>query len=114
VRKPFRRSEIYGVLARHLGLRFVYAEEQPQPAAPPCPAEATALAEGLLRAAPLPEGWMSEMQEALIQADLERILALVDLIREREPALADVLAGLALDFEYRGIQVLLDRIGGEP
>jgi CheY-like chemotaxis protein len=112
VRKPFRQSEIYGVLARHLGLRFVYEEEQPRLAAP-CPAEAAVLSEELLRAVQLPKGWASEMQQAAIQADLDRIRALIDRIQARDPELADVLMDLALNFEYNGIRVLLDRIGGE-
>jgi two-component system sensor histidine kinase/response regulator len=112
VRKPFRRSEIYDALARHLKLRFLYEEERPQPAAP-CPPEAAALSEELLRATSLPEGWASEMRQAVIQADLERILALVDLIQARNPELAEVLAELARNFEYNGLRALLDRVGEE-
>ncbi len=39
VRKPFRKDEIYDMLARHLGVRFLY-EEAPALPAPARPAEA--------------------------------------------------------------------------
>jgi PAS domain S-box-containing protein len=111
VRKPFRRSEIYDALARHLKLRFLYEAEQPQPAGP-CPA-AAAFPEELLRATSLPDGWVPEMQQAVVQADLERILALIDRIQARNPELAEVLTELARNFDYNGIRALLVRVGGE-
>jgi len=112
VRKPFRRSEIYDVLARHLGLRFVYEEERPRSAAP-YPAAAGAFPEELLRATSLPDGWMSEMQQAVIRADLDHMLALTDRIRAHNPELAAALADLARNFEYTGLRALLDRMGEE-
>jgi two-component system sensor histidine kinase/response regulator len=112
VRKPFRRSEIHEALARHLHLRFVYEEEQPQPTAPR-PSVAVAFSEEWLRAPSLPKSWVSEMRQAVIQADLDHILALVDRIQARNPDLAVVLTELAGNFDYNGIRALLERMGGE-
>jgi CheY-like chemotaxis protein len=112
VRKPFRRSEIYDTLAKQLHLRFFYEEEQPSAGAP-CPTEAVVPSEELLRATSLPKGWVPQIQQAVIQADLDRILALIDDIRARNPDLAAVLAERARNFEYNGIRALFDRIGGE-
>jgi hypothetical protein len=51
----------------------------------------------------LPAGWVSDLQEATIRADLSLILALIDQIREEDPALADVLTDLAHNFQYQEI-----------
>jgi hypothetical protein len=113
VRKPFRQDEIYDMLAKHLGVRFIY-EEQVLPAAAQ-PAEAAApLADVLTPAAlaALPSGWLADLQKATIKADLNLILTLIDQIRGENPALADVLADLARNFEYKKILTLIEQAGG--
>jgi CheY-like chemotaxis protein len=113
VRKPFREDEIFDMLAKHLGVRFVYEEIPPATAGP---AEAAALPVDVFTPAALaalPVGWVADLRRATIKADLSRILTLVDRIREEDAALADALADLARDFEYKKILALVDRAGGE-
>jgi len=120
VRKPFREDEIYDILARHLGVRFVYEEiemgdrdrdrrrgalgEPPQDI--PSHSE---LVEGL---AGLPADWVADLHQATIKADLNLILSLIDQIRRENPALADALADLANNFEYKRILTLIEQPGG--
>jgi len=113
VRKPFREAEIFGILTKHLGVRFVYEEISP-PGAKPAAAAASSM-DVLTPAArtALPAGWVADLQQATVKADLDRILTLIDQIRGENPALADVLADLARDFEYRKILVLTDPAGGQ-
>jgi CheY-like chemotaxis protein len=114
VRKPFRQDEIYDMLAKHLGVRFVYEEELTLPAAAQ-PADAAApLADVLTPAVltALPTGWVADLQQATIKADLSLILTLIDQIRGENPALADVLADLARNFEYKKILTVIEQAGG--
>jgi PAS domain S-box-containing protein len=111
VRKPFRKHEIYDMLARHLGVRFLYAEEPslPPPARPAEPAYVPS-ADAL---AALPAGWLADLQQATTRADLHLILRLADQIREYDAALADALAALAHDYEYKKILALIEQAGGK-
>jgi hypothetical protein len=110
VRKPFRKDEIYDMLAKHLGVRFLYEEEPapPPPAAPAEPAHAPS-AEAL---AALPAGWLDDLQQATTRGDLPLILHLVGGIREYDAALADGLANLARSYQYRKILSLIEQAGG--
>ncbi len=100
VRKPFRKAEILDMLAKHLGVRFLY-----QDAIAPRPSQTEDSLELLTPAAleGLPVGWAADLEAATVKADLNRILTLIDTIRAQSPALADALEGLARDFEYKHI-----------
>jgi CheY-like chemotaxis protein len=111
VRKPFRKDEIYDMLAKYLGVRFVYEEEPEdspatgleEPAYVPC-AEALAA---------LPADRLADLQQAITKADLYLILSLVDQIRGQNAALADALAVLARNYEYKRILALIEQAGGQ-
>jgi len=109
VRKPFRKEEIFDRLARHLGVCFVYADESVQPAGPPVEEASAALTPEALAA--LPPGWLVELRQATLKANLDQILTLIDQVRERNEVLANLLGGLAHDFEYKMILELIDQAG---
>ena len=81
VRKPFHEDEIFDKLAKHLGVRFIYEEQAPLAAVQPADAAAP-LADVLTPAAlaALPTGWVDDLQQATIKADLNLILTLIDQI----------------------------------
>jgi CheY-like chemotaxis protein len=110
VRKPFRKSEIHDMLAKHLGVRFLF-EEEPSKRQAPMPAE-PAYAPCAEALAALPAGWRAELQEATTKADLALILRLIDQIHETDAALADALADLAGNYQYAAIQTLIEQAGG--
>ena len=104
VRKPFRQAEIYEMLARHLGVRFVYAEEEAQSTiAQPLPPAALAA---------LPAGWLADLQQATVKADWNLMMTLIGRLRAQNAALADALADLARDFEYKKILAWIQESGG--
>jgi CheY-like chemotaxis protein len=110
VRKPFREDEIYDVLAKCLGLRFLY-EEAHEGDKDRDRTEVTG--EILARdMASLPTGWVADLQEATVRGDLSRILTLIDQMREDNPTLADALGHLARNFEYKKILTLIEQAGG--
>ncbi|NIO67895.1 MAG: response regulator, partial [Anaerolineae bacterium] len=114
VRKPFREDEIFDMLAKHLGVRFVYEEELALPAAAQPADAAVSLADVLTPAVltALPAGWVADLQQATIKADLSLILTLIDQIHGENPALADALADLARNFEYKKILTVIEQAGG--
>lgn len=111
VRKPFREAEIYDILTRHLGVRFIYDLAQgEEPAIPvhvrgPKELHPSALA----RSSPT---WIAQLKQATIDADRDLILALIEQIRAHDPALAEGLAALANNFDHDQILSLIKQAGG--
>jgi two-component system sensor histidine kinase/response regulator len=99
IRKPFREEEIFDALAKHLGVRFVYQEEHPEPAAADAEGGENDLLTPQVMAA-LPAEWVDKLYQAATQADGDRVLRLIEEIRPQNEPLADALAGLARDFRF--------------
>ena len=108
VRKPFREDEIFDVLAKHLGVRFIFDKEHAQLTAALTIDVAASLTAAL---AILPSDWVADLQQATIKADLNLILTLIDQIRGKNPVLANALVDLANDFEYKKILTLIEQVG---
>lgn len=92
IRKPFQDAEIFAALARHLGVRFVYAEET-APAAPRARVDGAALAG-------LPADMRNGLEQALVRIDISAVDQAIAAIRARDPALADGLTAEAQDLHY--------------
>jgi CheY-like chemotaxis protein len=115
VRKPFRESELFDVLAKHLGVHFIYEEaESPwTPEEPKHPAPEDSDAELVRRLAGLPREWLANLQEATTLGELRLILDHIDRIGEHDTELARALAALARDFDHERILLLLEMAGEE-
>jgi len=106
VRKPFREHEIFDVLHRHLGVRFIY--ETTTPESPVTEQQSLrVVVEGL------PTDWVADLHQSAIALDAERTLALTEVIRPQEPHLADMLAKWVKNFEYDKILAII-QVGKEP
>jgi CheY-like chemotaxis protein len=97
LRKPYRPAEIFDCMARHLGVRYVYAEDVP----PPEVQATTALRPEALAA--LPEETREELANALRELDAVRIAGLIRGISEVDPALGAALAQFANRLAYTPI-----------
>ena len=100
--KPFQEVELFQKIHAHLGVEYLYAEEDAA-AAPDEVAELTP--ESLAR---LPRDLIHQMREAVIGADLDQLLAKIREVEARDPRTAHGLRDLAEHFEY---QKLLDLFG---
>jgi CheY-like chemotaxis protein len=112
VRKPFRKDEICDMLAKHLGVQFLFEEESP----PGEPEGAVTLVASQLTPkalTDLPASWVADLQQATAKADLQLILSLINQIREQDAILADALSEMAGNFEYKRILSLIEGAGGE-
>lgn len=102
VRKPYRANEIYECLSRHLGVKYIYANEQiPQPTHD---TQFTAA-----RIAMLPIALRHDLAEVLDSLDDERIVATIGKVAEFDVELCKILGQMAGNFNYPAIQSVLQR-----
>ncbi|MBD0308654.1 MAG: response regulator, partial [Microcoleus sp. T1-bin1] len=101
IHKPFRDTEIFATLHKHLGVRYIYDEPESVPESTQIEA---ATPETL---AALPADWLAALEKATIECDLELILIQIEQIRDRNDALASALAALANEFEFNQILALI-------
>ena len=59
----------------------------------------------------LPAKWLADLFSATVNADQEKMLELINQIRDDFPDFADGLSGLAEDYEYKQITAMLERSG---
>jgi PAS domain S-box-containing protein len=112
VRKPFRKDEIYDMLIKHLDVSFIYEDDTVLTADSKEPGIAIK-SEVVEVLATQPSDWIDELFHATVQADLYRILELIDQIREQYPDLANVLTDLTERYEYQEILDLIEEVGGK-
>ncbi len=103
MRKPFREIEIFDMLTKHLGARFIYDEQAVSPAPP---AGKQALAPETLAA--LPAAWRADIRNAAIQADADVVLAQIAQIRAAHPDVADILQTWVGNFRFDLIVAALE------
>jgi CheY-like chemotaxis protein len=116
MRKPFRENELFDMLHKHLGVKFIYAEGGGEmdegltlrggPAG-----ETAHLTEAAGRISALPSDLVNSLQQATILGSLDEILDVVSRIREQDPALANELAQLANDYEHDKIMDIIRESG---
>jgi PAS domain S-box-containing protein len=102
IRKPYRNNEIFDILAKHLGLRFVY-EEKPivQPEKPEIELQAKLLEK-------IPSELIKKLHKAVIGLNPDRIQELTNQIMRYDPAVGGSLQKLAGRLDYSHLLQLLD------
>lgn len=106
VRKPFQESELFEKMAHYLGVRYIYAEENQPTAihsAPPKKLSAEHLKV-------MPAEWIKKLHQAVLGANDDIILSLVEQIPDTEVALADTLTQLVNNFRLDVILELTETI----
>ena len=104
IRKPFREEEIFAVLERLLGLRFVHAEEsvapEPGSSAPPLPRDFCSV---------VPQPLLLEMRRAVEEGDMGLMSKLIVRLAKVEAEAAEQLKHLADDYDYQQLSALLGK-----
>ena len=101
IRKPYREAEVFEVMARHLGLKYVYEGEQAVPAG----VESEVRPEQL---AALPSGLLSRLHQAVVELDTVRTLELIGQIAAHDASTGSALAALAKRLAYERLLRLLE------
>lgn len=108
LRKPFKDTEIFELLHKHLGIRFVYEERSKgagsKVAGGRQRAEEVLVPEAL---AALPGEWMADLKKGAEEVDPELLSSVIEQIRGRDTALADTLARLIEGFAYDEILAIV-------
>ncbi|MFH1518784.1 MAG: response regulator, partial [Pseudomonadota bacterium] len=111
VRKPYREAEIFEAMARHLGLEYLYEDEQ----MPPGGAESEVRPEQL---AALPAELLRRLHQAAVELDTAQALELIGQIATNNASVGSGLEMLAKRLEYDRLLKLLesadDRLVAEP
>ncbi|NUM45890.1 MAG: PAS domain S-box protein [Anaerolineales bacterium] len=104
ISKPFREAEIFEMLTKYLGIRFLYQDTQTELL--PAPASS-----GEIGLDGIPSGLLTQLHHATVQADIDRVVALIGQIEPFNPQAARGLAELAQNFEYNQIIWLTQGVG---
>jgi signal transduction histidine kinase/DNA-binding response OmpR family regulator len=102
VRKPFREQEIFEVMAKHLGLKYIYEEEQGE--AQPEQPDAVLHPQ---RLATLPQDLISRLHKAVVELDRPRILALIEQVAGHDASTGYTFRSLAEKLDYGRLLMLL-------
>jgi len=105
IRKPYRDTEIFEALEKHLGARFLYAANQPPPVA--------AGEDGLdmvdvAQLKNLPPALLEALHEAAVLLDEQRCLKAAGMISDDNPKLGRRLRHLVKNLQYKKIVTALD------
>lgn len=114
VRKPFHADELFEIMARRLGVRYLYEELQAPAAAAGGPGRQPLAEEAMLRArlTAADPAWLAELERAAILGDVGAIEHLAGQINAHSPELAGALVRLAGRFEHERILAALRRAPG--
>ncbi len=101
VRKPFQEAEIFDMLHKHLGMRFVYEEETQSTINNQQSTIEDVLTPAALAA--LPAEWLATLEHGAKETNTKLLFEVIEQIRQHDAAVADALARLTNDFEYAKI-----------
>jgi signal transduction histidine kinase/DNA-binding NarL/FixJ family response regulator len=104
VRKPFREQKIFEVMAKHLGVKYVYERMEETAPVTVLPSAQDAAAPTVLvnaeQLADLPEDLQGELEQSLLHIDRKAVQDAIDKIATHNPALAETLAAEARDLQF--------------
>jgi len=112
MRKPFQIDDVYNMLAKHLGVRLIYAEGTSPSIEDPLQSEEVDLTKDAIRSADfatLPSELIEEFRQTILKADVAQIQDVIERIRDTDLHLANKLADLAYGFEYKKILTAMDQ-----
>ena len=106
ISKPFREAEIFEMLTKYLGVRFIYQDTQSEPL------PATSKGNASVELNGIPADLLAQLHNATVQADIDRVVTLIEQIEAYNPQAARALSELAQNFEYNQIILLTEAVGG--
>ncbi len=107
VRKPFQETEIFEVMTRHLGVRYIYEEAEGRKAEGEGEAAGDTLTSEAL--AELPDDLLAELRQAVVDLDVDLVESITGRIRSLNATVADELEDLADNFQYDKLLTLLQQ-----
>ena len=105
VRKPFRESEIFETMRKHIGVRYIYSNTDASPSSTSSPSVKPFDRETLS------EKLRSQLEQAIQSGDMELMESTIEAIRADCSQLAEFLDAMARDFAYDEIWAFLQSDG---
>ncbi|HBA65959.1 MAG TPA: hybrid sensor histidine kinase/response regulator, partial [Methylococcaceae bacterium] len=106
VNKPYRNEEIFDCMAKHLGVRFLYAEDEDLNK----PSDETMRENVLDQLKQQPSKWLKSFELSAIELDVEGCLELVKSIGADDSESAEQLSAMINHFEFDLILQLLSTV----
>ncbi len=100
VKKPFKQNEIFDVIQRYLDVDYVFSAEIKSSGEVPSTIDVEEMGK-------LPKQLLSEMQEALEEGDINRLMRLIKQVSSLNHALAQKLKTMAEKYDYDGLAKIL-------
>jgi signal transduction histidine kinase/CheY-like chemotaxis protein len=104
IRKPYRDTEIFGALTKHLGVRFLYADEQAQAAA----TEDYEL--DVVQLKKIPPDLIENLREATVLLDDQHCLKVAGMISDHNHELGERLRCMVENLQYKEMLSVLDNL----
>ncbi|HWP95568.1 MAG TPA: PAS domain S-box protein [Syntrophomonadaceae bacterium] len=105
VRKPYREEEIFEVMAKHLGLKYLYDKNEHEVLVNESDVEINCKQ----MAAALDAGLRNELYEAALKLDTDQTMKIIEKISRNDAYAGGVLKKLAYNFDYSRLLELLDK-----
>lgn len=103
INKPYQPIEIFDCMAKHLDVRYVYAETQTAD-----PADQIKVTPQML--ATLPGALLKDLKQAVIELDTEKSMAVIKHIAEKDADLGAALKSIAENLDYTMLLVLVEAV----
>ena len=108
ITKPFRKTDIFDILHKHLGVQYLYSDSTESIDSGDRHNRSDAQSNAVLAYLPkLPAEWMDNMKQAIRSADFDLIARKIEEIRDAYPELAAILQGHLDNFDYQKILNLI-------
>jgi PAS domain S-box-containing protein len=110
IRKPFRKTDIFDTLNKHLGVNYTYSSSGSTDSSPAGDRNPLSdlLSNAVLAFLPkLPAEWIGNMRQVIRSADFDLIAATIEEIRADFPEFTQILQGYLDNFDYQKILNLI-------
>ncbi|WP_016879306.1 response regulator [Chlorogloeopsis fritschii] len=110
IRKPFREQVLFEKIAQHLGVRYLYAQQQPEvkPAQENYPQASLSIQFSQLSTI-MSAQWLAQLRQAALEVDGDRIEQLVEQIPETHSVLAEGITDLVRRFCFDEILEMTEK-----
>ena len=108
ISKPFRKTEIFDTLNKHLGVRYLYSNSTDFISIGDRSNLSDPTPNAVLAYSPqLPAEWVENMKQVIRNADFDLIARTIEEIRDAHPEFAEILQGHLNNFDYQKILNLI-------
>ncbi|MEG3858006.1 response regulator [Microcoleus sp. herbarium12] len=108
ISKPFRKTDIFDILHKHLGVQYLYSDSTESIRAGDRGDRSDSQSNAALAYLPkLPPEWIDNMKQVIRSADFDLIARKIEEIKDTYPELAAILQGHLDNFDYQKILNLI-------